>query len=266
MAKLLTSLAKRAIGARPVAMPLVRPVFAAPLKLEPRELGQRELGQRDLDRSPMTDMTRPATSLAERAAPTAFTRNHEERNSVRVQQGSASPSAPIAEGSTVAETLPRSENAPSARPTLKEVIERIYAPREAPAGAKTAMPSASLLSERQRQEERADAMKEDTREDSRGSVIIGSRIERALPPTAEPQRFRELEGRFSRPAAASLPQPTVMRAETQAPANEVRVSIGRIELKAAPQPAAPMPQRTATQRQAHLSMSEYLEGKRGGRR
>jgi hypothetical protein len=109
-------------------------------------------------------------------------------------------------------------------------------------------------------------MKEDTREDSRGSVIIGSRIERALPPTAEPQRFRELEGRFSRPAAASLPQPTVMRAETQAPANEVRVSIGRIELKAAPQPAAPMPQRTATQRQAHLSMSEYLEGKRGGRR
>ncbi|MGH9591906.1 MAG: hypothetical protein ACRD5L_02355, partial [Bryobacteraceae bacterium] len=115
MVDFLTRIAERAMGVRPVAMPLLRPVFATPRKLE----------SEDADRPSMTEAPRSNVSRAEAGAPPwEVPRLREERDSPREDAGQPRvPSMRDVERRAPAER-PRAHAAQ--RPTLEEAIQRIY--------------------------------------------------------------------------------------------------------------------------------------------
>jgi len=273
MGRLLTSMAERAVGLRPAAMPLVRPVFAAPSQLEGRD-GERPA----LIQLPRTTVainervTQPAPSLKKEdrgnnlgmKSPTLETRA---RRSPPPQETERQ-AAPV-----LVQEPPRNDGAPSRRPTLKEAIQQIYATREKPqekprvdpaslaAYATPKFPQPAKLVEpplpaRTIQKEDKLVM-QDERHEHKVSTRTEPLSERVLPHRADAQKTAVVDD--------LLPGPARIRTDVESPTREVHVSIGRIEIKAAPQPGPPMPLRIPPPRRAHLSLNEYLERRRGGR-
>jgi hypothetical protein len=263
MAGTLTRMAERAIGAKPVAMPLVRPIFAAPQKLV----------ERDLEKPLMTASSGVTASTRDqvRVAPSSTPRNMDDRNNdpaemypnleSRVQRFDR-----MQEAERHASPEPFREAAPR-RLTLKDAIDHIYGPREA-LGPRSALDpsvperSSGPLPMPRRMQDESQEPAEINHERREPPALAEPRMER--PRAAEPQRSRGFEDRSLRPVTLPLSQQAKIRVESGPAIPDVHVSIGRIELKAAPQPAPPAPSR-ASSRRPHLSLSDYLARRRGGR-
>jgi hypothetical protein len=259
MANLLRHMAERAIGVRPVAMPVLRPMFAA----------QERLEEQMTNRFAPTELERPAVRHGERFVPPSppETRQTQERDSSPSLAVKAQRPAPTqtVEHRTQAGPVPlREQNGPPTKPTLKEVIEHIYQPREhhrenpreSSAPAVVANPEGPASG-------RTDNVHAGRR---KPEEAVEPRLVRTPPQRANSQPSREIADRPQRPSMEARPQPVKLQVGALPPTNEVHVSIGRIELKAAPQPPAALPPRQETSRRAHLSLDEYLEHRRGGRR
>jgi len=252
MASFLTRIAERAIGTRPTAMPMVRPVFAAPAKL----LEQEE------ERFPKAEAPRSASILERHDPPQAAKRSTGERT--REARGERSgpernglqPEAIEASRPRIAPGPLGEKTEPSKKPTLQEVIQQIYRPRETVPAKRPSQPAPPISSVEGDQDKDA----------SKTNSGAEPRIQRALPPEPELRPRTVFGNNHASPPTVAPLQPAKIRTDADAPVHEVHVSIGRIELKAAPQAAPPMPARTAPPRPAHLSLAEYLERRRGGRR
>jgi hypothetical protein len=252
MADLLTRLAERAIGARPVAMPVLRPIFAAPRKLETE----------DVDRPPaMSEANLPRR--AEQSAVPDTPPSPEQRDQSQRREASPQPRASKADLETLQPARPPQTQA-APRLTLEQVIRQIYREPQIPATPESASPSRDpntpLAALPVRGEARDTNVQNRNEQPERPRAPVDPQMEPLLPrmPVREARRSPD-----STLAQGRLPGNDAGRAGSPAP--EVRVSIGRIELKAAPQSAPPARPRTSPARPGHLGLDEYLRRRRGAR-
>lgn len=253
MANLLTRMAERAIGVRPVALPLTRPVFAAP----------RQPKDQALENDALPETLRSKSTEEDRGVPQPFARSREDDG----ESDRQSRSQWLAQLQQMEKhrALEHDRNmAAVPGPTLKDVLAHIYGKQTAgrqtslaePESPQPATRAASLLPSRQIQDETPMDRGEE-KEQRRAPATVEPRIARVLPQSPAMQDGKLFANAFANPAR--------VRVEKEESVQDVHISIGRIELRAAQPAVASMPPRAPAPRRAHLSLSEYLERRRGGR-
>jgi hypothetical protein len=253
MANLLTRMAERAIGVRPVALPLTRPVFAAP----------RQLREQALEDAAQPETLRSAASAEDRGAPQPSARSRED-DGESDWQSRAQRLAQLQQMEQHRALEHDRNKAAIPGPTLKDVLAHIYGSQNAGqhtplAESESLQPAAraaSLLPLSRIQDETPHD-KRDEKEQHRAAATIEPRVARVLPQSSVMQEGNLFANSFAKPAMA--------RVEREDAIQDVHISIGRIELRAAQPAVASMPPRAPAPRRAHLSLSEYLERRRGGR-
>jgi hypothetical protein len=247
-------MAQSALGHAPVVEPVVRPLFAAPraqeAALRPAHMMSAE------PRDPLRTPPRRDVSIPPSRTPELY-RNHplesEPREPRREPSAAESPAPPIA-----LRAAPLSD--PASRPTLRQAIDRIFAPREGETPARSPLAPSAPTMEMRKVSPRAP---EEGRASRNADENRSHRPAAAMEPHPRPtlaQTQPENHGSWLTQHAAQQPS----RVQAQAAPPEVRVSIGSIELKAPAQAVAAAPARSA-RRPAHMSLNEYLERRRSGR-
>jgi hypothetical protein len=250
MANVLTRMAQNALGHAPVVEPVVRPLFAAPRASEqppPAHITSAE------PHNPSRMRAEQDVSIPPSRTPELY-RNHPPESEPR--RGSRATEPPVPPIKADAAPLPE----PAPRPTLRQAIDRIFAPRksDAPPRIPLAPPAPAM------------GMREAApRGPEEGSATRNADENPSHRPTApmEPQPRPTIaqaqpENHGSWLTQHSGRQPS--RVQAQAAPPELHVTIGSIELKAPAQAVAASPARTA-RRPAHMSLNEYLERRRSGR-
>jgi hypothetical protein len=257
MRNLLTRMAERAIGVRPVALPLTRPVFATPWPLRAQTLED--------DAPPETPS--PTASAENRSGPQPSARSSEESSELNKQSWTQRlAQLQRMEQRRVVEH-DRSQAAIEG-PSLKDVLAHIYGAQNADQhkplveteSLQPATPGASLLP-LSRIHDDPPQHEGDEGERHRAAEAVEPRAARALPQRSVMQEDKV----FANSIAGSFGNQARARVEREEAVNDVHISIGRIELKAAQPAVTSMPPRAAASRRVHMSLSEYLERRRGGR-
>ena len=256
MADFLSRMAERAMGLQPVAMPLLRPIFATP----------RTSGTQVMEEMPMTpERPQPFALHDERQtplkpSPTGEERRHNPAQAVRTQH-----TAPAEEFERRVSPLPpRSTEETRPRPTLTEVIQQVYSvPMANAAEHPSRVPHAPAELRKNREPQKS--------KESKGtpSGTIELRTERVLPhpppiaATPMPEKTQAGKNKRATPVPSRVLEPIRARTEERPFSHDVHVSIGRVELKAAT-PPTPVMRPPAPQRN-HLSLDDYLNRRRGAR-
>jgi len=256
MADFLSRMAERAMGLQPVAIPLLRPIFAATRGLETQIIEEKPL---------TTERPQSAAMRDDRRTPFEPSRINEETRNDPPQGVRARHLPPTEEPERrVSPVHLRSPEEARPRPTLTEVIQQIYGvPMANAAEQPSAVPHAPVELRKDRDQQKSEELERTP------SRTIELQAERILPQppvlgvTPVPERTEASQDRKATPVTSRVLEPIRVRAEERPLSHDVHVSIGRIELKAASPPAPvmrpPAPQRT------HLSLDEYLNRRRGVR-
>jgi hypothetical protein len=303
MADILTRMAERALGLQAAAMPLVRPVFSAPRKhgvteRKPQKQGLQQpslveamqsaathaslaVGAPVPQNHPMRKEPRPASvregSLrqvegveqpSDHAVRDTSASDSAGRRPAQEFAGSASvPQEAIEVAASSTAFAPPPRRTPQ---TLQQVLEEIYEPKPPQAGR----PQAPERPPQGASRRAATAAPARGIHDDESGYKTQARLPPATEPTSEPELPVEAVRPFVEPVpvrASVAPRGRTAFDDatriTTPPADrhDVQVTIGRIELHAASQPA-PVPRPPApAPRRTQLSLDEYLQRRRGER-
>ncbi len=204
MRNLLTRMAERAIGVRPVALPLTRPVFATP----------RQLRERVLEDAAQLETPRSAASAQDRGAPQPSGRSKEEYS----EPGTLSRTQRLAQFQQLEHRRALEQDRNQAAvpgPTLPvltfhDVLAHIYGAQNAgqhthlaePESVEPATRGASLLP-LSRIEDETPQDKRDEKERQRASASIEPRVARVLPQSSVMQESKVFANSFANQFYAS---------------------------------------------------------------
>lgn len=251
MTSSLTRLAQSALGKRGAAvMPILRPVFALPRSL-PTETESTKDQAYNVERSARAvDIPRPSETSAKPAGTMASLTDLRLQSALDVHQGMQQEAA-----SQRLDTTAREDARAPQRLTLRQVIDHLYPPADPREGGVTSTATTA--------ESRTPSLVDSPNTQDETAQARSSNAETRATGIADP-RLRPSLSRISFDQHSTADHNPIVHPPDQTAAPEVHVTIGNIELKAAQQPAPPL-RAVPPARPPHMSLSEYLERRRGGR-
>lgn len=243
MASLLERMAQTALGTAPAVLPVERPLFAAARRIAPdRESdateaftpGHATMSPAEGDRISMPPGFNSDTSRFAEELPTLRPARRHSATAADMPALNREPGPPLP-------TLP-------ARPTLRQVMDRLF-----PEPGETGKPSPLSV--------QPPAQHENTHPEPKQPMAArDSQSTAAVEPRSRMTAITKVEERATAPRPYEVSR---LRKDPEVPRPDVQVTIGRIDLKAAPQPAPVAAVRAS--RPPHMTLTEYLERRKRGR-